>query len=53
MFPEHHPSVDPQHLPVECITLLSSLPKAQQKRVHCAVHVEQVQDGKTFAVLHK
>lgn len=46
MFPEYHPSMDPQHLSMECVTLLSSLPKAQQKRLHRAFRVEQVQDGK-------
>lgn len=46
MFPEYHPSMDPQHLSMECTALLSSLPKAQQKRLHCALRVEQVQDGK-------
>lgn len=47
MFPEHHPGLDPQHLPVECFTFLPSLPEAQQTRVHRAVRAEQVQDGES------
>lgn len=47
MFPEHHPGMDPQHLPVECFTLLPSLPEAQQTRVHRAVRAEPVQNGES------